>query len=57
MSNNMQAFLYKCILRHPNFRKAHYTALGASLEAPTMNECSYIPTTGYPTFTSPGSME
>lgn len=47
MSNYMQAFLYKCILRFPNFREANYTTLGVSLGATAMNESGYIHITGY----------
>ena len=45
MSNNMQAFLQRCILSYLNFREANYTVWGESLEAPTMNEHGYTPTT------------
>lgn len=46
MSNNMQAFLYKYILRYPKFREANHTTLGVSLEAPTVSKSGYAHTTG-----------
>lgn len=50
ISNNMQAFLYRCILSYLNFREANYTVWGESLEAPAMNEHGYTPTTWNYTF-------
>lgn len=38
MSNNMQAFLYECILRHLSLKEANYTILGVSLEAIATDE-------------------
>lgn len=45
MSNNMQAFPYKCILRHLHLREANHTIVGVSLEAMATDERGWIPTT------------